>query len=140
MDFAVDQRPADVALAWLLRRSPNLLLIPGTSSVAHLRENVAAAELLAVPQTRQFAVAVPRSALGGLEPATALYGTALLGNAEEGLTFHSALVKDKDKGKGQKGREEAARATPAPEREDEGSRALALGEAEMGFASGLYIV
>lgn len=34
-----------VALAWLLRRSPNLLLIPGTSSLAHLRENLAAAEL-----------------------------------------------------------------------------------------------
>jgi pyridoxine 4-dehydrogenase len=37
--------PMAVALAWLLQRSPNLLLIPGTSSVAHLRENVAAAEL-----------------------------------------------------------------------------------------------
>ncbi|MGW4797899.1 aldo/keto reductase [Nonomuraea sp. NPDC004297] len=34
-----------VALAWLLRRSPNILLIPGTSSVAHLRENVAGAAL-----------------------------------------------------------------------------------------------
>lgn len=34
-----------VALAWLLRRSPNILLIPGTSSVAHLRENLAAANL-----------------------------------------------------------------------------------------------
>ncbi len=34
-----------VALAWLLRRAPNLLLIPGTSSVAHLRDNLAAAEL-----------------------------------------------------------------------------------------------
>ncbi|RUW21944.1 aldo/keto reductase family oxidoreductase [Mesorhizobium sp. M4B.F.Ca.ET.215.01.1.1] len=34
-----------VALAWLLRRSPNILLIPGTSSVGHLRENLAAAEL-----------------------------------------------------------------------------------------------
>ncbi len=34
-----------VALAWLLRRSPNILLIPGTSSVEHLRENLAAAEL-----------------------------------------------------------------------------------------------
>jgi pyridoxine 4-dehydrogenase len=33
------------ALAWLLRRAPNILLIPGTSSVAHLRENLAAAEL-----------------------------------------------------------------------------------------------
>ena len=37
--------PLQVALAWLLRRSPNILLIPGTSSVAHLRENLAAAEL-----------------------------------------------------------------------------------------------
>ena len=34
-----------VALAWLLQRSPNILLIPGTSSVEHLRENVAAAAL-----------------------------------------------------------------------------------------------
>ncbi|MBV8261886.1 MAG: aldo/keto reductase family oxidoreductase [Paraburkholderia sp.] len=37
--------PMALALAWLLRRSPNILLIPGTSSVAHLRENVAAAQL-----------------------------------------------------------------------------------------------
>lgn len=37
--------PMQVALAWLLRRSPNLLLIPGTSSVGHLRENLAAATL-----------------------------------------------------------------------------------------------
>ncbi len=37
--------PMQVALAWLLQRSPNLLLIPGTSSVAHLRENLAAADL-----------------------------------------------------------------------------------------------
>jgi aryl-alcohol dehydrogenase-like predicted oxidoreductase len=36
--------PMQVALAWLLRRAPNILLIPGTSSVAHLRENLAAAE------------------------------------------------------------------------------------------------
>ena len=34
-----------VALAWLLRRASNILLIPGTSSVAHLRENLAAADL-----------------------------------------------------------------------------------------------
>ncbi len=34
-----------VALAWLLQRSPNILLIPGTSSVAHLRENVLGAGL-----------------------------------------------------------------------------------------------
>lgn len=38
--------PMQVALAWLLRRSPNILLIPGTSSVAHLRENLAAADLV----------------------------------------------------------------------------------------------
>jgi aryl-alcohol dehydrogenase-like predicted oxidoreductase len=37
--------PMQVALAWLLHRSPNILLIPGTSSVAHLRENLAAADL-----------------------------------------------------------------------------------------------
>ncbi len=37
--------PMQTALAWLLRRSPNILLIPGTSSVGHLRENLAAAEL-----------------------------------------------------------------------------------------------
>ena len=37
--------PMQVALAWLLRRSPNILLIPGTSSAEHLRENFAAADL-----------------------------------------------------------------------------------------------
>lgn len=42
---ALGATPMQVALAWLLQRSPNLLLIPGTSSPAHLRENVAAATL-----------------------------------------------------------------------------------------------
>ncbi len=42
--------PMQVALAWLLHRSPNILLIPGTSSLAHLRENLAAAELVLSPQ------------------------------------------------------------------------------------------
>jgi pyridoxine 4-dehydrogenase len=37
--------PMSVALAWLRPRSPNILLIPGTSSVAHLRENIAGAGL-----------------------------------------------------------------------------------------------
>ncbi|MFI5908058.1 oxidoreductase [Dactylosporangium sp. NPDC051541] len=41
----LDATPLAVALAWLLQRSPNMLLIPGTSSVAHLRENVAGAAL-----------------------------------------------------------------------------------------------
>jgi pyridoxine 4-dehydrogenase len=43
--------PMVVALAWLLHRSPNILLIPGTSSVAHLRENMAAAQVTLSPQT-----------------------------------------------------------------------------------------
>ncbi|RXV69015.1 aldo/keto reductase family oxidoreductase [Burkholderia stabilis] len=41
----VGATPMQVALAWLLRRAPNVLLIPGTSSVTHLRENLAAADL-----------------------------------------------------------------------------------------------
>jgi len=41
----LDASPMQVALAWLLRRAPNILPIPGTSSVVHLRENLAAAEL-----------------------------------------------------------------------------------------------
>ena len=43
--------PLQVALAWLLQRSPNVLLIPGTSSVAHLRENLAAAALTLSAET-----------------------------------------------------------------------------------------
>jgi len=42
--------PMQVALAWLLQRAPNILLIPGTSSRAHLRENLAAAELALSPE------------------------------------------------------------------------------------------
>ena len=48
--------PMQTALAWLLRRAPNILLIPGTASPAHLRENFAAAELK-----------LPDEALGRLE-------------------------------------------------------------------------
>ncbi|HUE40763.1 MAG TPA: aldo/keto reductase family oxidoreductase [Chthoniobacterales bacterium] len=43
--------PMQVALAWLLQRSPNILLIPGTSSVQHLRENLAATELTLPAET-----------------------------------------------------------------------------------------
>lgn len=46
----LDATPLAVALAWLLQRSPNILLIPGTSSVAHLRENVAGAGLELSPE------------------------------------------------------------------------------------------
>jgi aryl-alcohol dehydrogenase-like predicted oxidoreductase len=42
---ALSATPMQVALAWLLQRSPNILLIPGTSSLAHLRENLTASEL-----------------------------------------------------------------------------------------------
>jgi hypothetical protein len=41
----LEATPMQVALAWLLHRAPNILLIPGTSSVGHLRENLAAARL-----------------------------------------------------------------------------------------------
>jgi aryl-alcohol dehydrogenase-like predicted oxidoreductase len=46
---SLDATPLQVALAWLLARAPNILLIPGTSSVSHLRENLAAAELKIPP-------------------------------------------------------------------------------------------
>jgi len=51
--------PMQLALAWLLQRSPNILLIPGTSSVAHLRENLKASLL-----------EIPRDVLGDLSLAT----------------------------------------------------------------------
>ncbi len=60
----LEATPMAVALAWLLQRSPNVLLIPGTSSVAHLRENVSGAAL-EIPceelaQLDQIAWAQPR--------------------------------------------------------------------------------
>jgi pyridoxine 4-dehydrogenase len=48
LDHAADAlgaTPMQIALAWLLQRSPNMLLIPGTSSIEHLHENLAAAKL-----------------------------------------------------------------------------------------------
>ncbi|MBV9881986.1 MAG: aldo/keto reductase family oxidoreductase [Sphingomonadaceae bacterium] len=47
----LDATPMQVALAWLLQRAPNILLIPGTSSVAHLEENLAAANLVLDTET-----------------------------------------------------------------------------------------
>ena len=52
--------PLQVALAWLLQRAPNILLIPGTSSVAHLRENMAAAALVLPPKSRAALDAIGR--------------------------------------------------------------------------------
>ncbi len=58
--------PMQVALAWLLQRSPNILLIPGTSSLAHLRENLAAGELTLSPQTvAELDEVTPRPASSG---------------------------------------------------------------------------
>ncbi len=48
---SLEATPMQVALAWLLQRSPNILLIPGTSSVGHLRENLNAATLQIPPET-----------------------------------------------------------------------------------------
>jgi pyridoxine 4-dehydrogenase len=56
--------PQQVALAWLLQRSPAILLIPGTSSVAHLRENVAAANLALPPDAIAELDAIGRQATG----------------------------------------------------------------------------
>ena len=46
----LDATPLQVALAWLLKRAPNILLIPGTSSRGHLRENLAVAEIELSPE------------------------------------------------------------------------------------------
>ena len=48
--------PSQVGLAWLLQHAPNILLISGTSSIGHLRENVAAAE-----------ISIPADLIAGLE-------------------------------------------------------------------------
>ena len=58
----LDATPMQVALAWLLHRSPNILLIPGTSSLAHLRENLAAATLELPTDLLQALSAVARPA------------------------------------------------------------------------------
>jgi pyridoxine 4-dehydrogenase len=49
----LEASPMQVALAWLLARSPNVLLIPGTSSVAHLEENLTSAALVLGPRELQ---------------------------------------------------------------------------------------
>ena len=56
--------PMQVALAWLLARSPNILLIPGTSSVAHLEENLSAAEIVLEPGDLEELDRIGRSTAG----------------------------------------------------------------------------
>ncbi|MGN6328441.1 MAG: aldo/keto reductase family oxidoreductase [Rhodanobacter sp.] len=58
----LDATPMQVALAWLLARSPNILLIPGTSSVDHLHENLAAAELVLPQDVRRELDSVAKAA------------------------------------------------------------------------------
>lgn len=60
---SLSAKTLQVALAWLLQRSPNILLIPGTSSIAHLRENLAAARLRLPPEAVM--------ALDGISPSRA---------------------------------------------------------------------
>jgi pyridoxine 4-dehydrogenase len=61
---SLEVTPMQVALAWLLQRSPNILLIPGTSSLAHLRENLQAATL-----TLPSRVIADLDSIGGGDPA-----------------------------------------------------------------------
>ena len=61
-----------MALAWLLHRAPNILLIPGTSSIAHLHENLVAAELALTDTTIAELGAIEghqRAAVNALGPA-----------------------------------------------------------------------
>jgi aryl-alcohol dehydrogenase-like predicted oxidoreductase len=62
---SLEATPLQVALAWLLQRAPNILLIPGTSSLSHLRENLKAAELplprVAVERLNTIRGTAPRS-------------------------------------------------------------------------------
>jgi aryl-alcohol dehydrogenase-like predicted oxidoreductase len=61
--------PMQVALAWLLQRSPNVLLIPGTSSLEHLRENLAAATLKLPAETVAQLDAIHTEAVAEEKPA-----------------------------------------------------------------------
>jgi aryl-alcohol dehydrogenase-like predicted oxidoreductase len=59
---SLNATPMQLALAWLLQRSPNILLIPGTSSLRHLRENLAATELELSPEIVEQLDAIATSA------------------------------------------------------------------------------
>ena len=61
--------PMQVALAWLLQRSPNILLIPGTSSIKHHRENLAAATLGLTAETIAELNAIAKSIVAAAQSA-----------------------------------------------------------------------
>jgi pyridoxine 4-dehydrogenase len=67
---ALQTTPMQVALAWLLQRSPNILLIPGTSSLAHLRENLAAATLQLPPEILTTLNSIGRGSGDGEKPSS----------------------------------------------------------------------
>jgi aryl-alcohol dehydrogenase-like predicted oxidoreductase len=58
----LDATPAQIALAWLLQRAPNIIPIPGTSTVMHLEENVAAANVL-LPEAAMRELSAPRGGM-----------------------------------------------------------------------------
>ncbi len=60
---SLNATPMQVALAWLLHRSPNMLLIPGTSSVKHFRENLAAADIRLGPDVLRDLDAIGKAAV-----------------------------------------------------------------------------
>jgi aryl-alcohol dehydrogenase-like predicted oxidoreductase len=62
---SLESTPMQLALAWLLQRSPNILLIPGTSSLGHLRENLKAATLKLTPEVIAELDAIGASSGGG---------------------------------------------------------------------------
>ena len=70
---SLNARPMQVALAWLLNRSPNIFLIPGTSSIDHFRENLAAAKLQIPPRTMAELNSIAGSSR---EPQTLIRGSA----------------------------------------------------------------
>jgi pyridoxine 4-dehydrogenase len=74
----LNSTPMQVALAWLLQRSPNILLIPGTSSVGHLRENLAAASL----ELPREAVDVLNRIAGGGTPGSGHAGCRTTGGGD----------------------------------------------------------
>src|SRR6266481_2077685 len=61
--------PMQVALAWLLQRSPNVLLIPGTSSINHLRENLGAAALQLTSETISELNSIAKNAVAARQSA-----------------------------------------------------------------------
>ena len=50
LTFLLGATPAHLALAWLLHRSPNVIVIPGTTTIPHLEENIAATRIALAPE------------------------------------------------------------------------------------------